>query len=94
MHEPAETPEGKAYREWLRWGIDLAWRLGKMDHLSSGEMRRVIEERLNTLDATERELRLIRALIANDAYAITFPSMAMYRRALLKSIVTIERQAA
>jgi hypothetical protein len=67
MHEPAETPEGKAYREWLRWGIDLAWRLGKMDHLSSGEMRRVIEERLNTLDATERELRLIRALIANDA---------------------------
>ena len=47
-----------------------------------------------TENAAERELRLIRALIANDAYAATFPSMAMYRRALLKSIVTMERQAA
>lgn len=64
MHEPAETPEGKAYREWLRWGIDLAWRLGKMDHLSSGEMRRVIEERLNTRDDDEEIATLARKYVA------------------------------
>jgi hypothetical protein len=38
-----------------------------------------------------RELRLIYALIVNDAYAATFKSMAMYRRALLKSMVTMRR---
>ena len=64
MHEPAETPEGKAYREWLRWGIELAWRLGKMDHLSSGEMRRVIEERLNTRDDDEDIAKLARHYVA------------------------------
>ncbi len=42
----------------------------------------------------ERELRLVVALIANDAYAMTFQTMGQYRRALLKSIVTMVEVAA
>ena len=41
----------------------------------------------------ERELRLIRALIANDAYAASFQTIGQYRRALLKSIVTVSASA-
>jgi transcriptional regulator CtsR len=42
----------------------------------------------------ERELRLVVALIANDAYAMTFQTLGQYRRALLKSIVTMVEVAA
>ena len=42
----------------------------------------------------ERELRLVQSLIANDAYAATFQTMGQYRRAVLKSIVTMVEVAA
>jgi hypothetical protein len=37
---------------------------------------------------------LVVALIANDAYAMTFQTLGQYRRALLKSIVTMVEVAA
>jgi hypothetical protein len=39
-----------------------------------------------------RELRLTYALIANDAWAASFQTIGQYRRALLKSMVTMIRQ--
>lgn len=94
MHEPAETPEGKAYREWLRWGIELAWRLGKMDHLSSGEMRRVIEERLNTRDEDEEIAKLARHYVALIDKGPTATFLTGAAHSALLSRVRADRKAA
>jgi hypothetical protein len=49
---------------------------------------------MNSTTDPIRELRLIYALIVNDKYAATFQSVAQYRRALLKSIITMRKSHA
>ena len=94
MPEPAETPEGKAYREWLRWGIDLVWRLGHMDHLSSGEMRRAIEDRLAMLEDDEEIANMAREYVALIDKGPTATFLTGAAHSALLSRVRADRKAA